>query len=148
MVKHFKDAGKEAIGINDILYPTDRLFIDKYDLKVLKMDMHNITIENEMFDAVWCRHTLEHSFAPMRVISEMWRVTKKGGYLFLALPPPPNPEKPYEGHYHQIPDYQARYLLNMSNYRVLNMWNAYFSYKAKNDNLEIRAICRKMGVDT
>ena len=143
MVKHFKDSGKNGIGINDLLYPTDKLFIHEYGLKVYEMDMHCMDFKNESFDAVWCRHTLEHSFAPLQVLSEIYRILKKDGYLFIVLPPPPEPAEPYDGHWHQIPDYQLKYLLEKSNFNVLNIWTAWFSYKKENDNLEIRCICKK-----
>jgi len=143
MVKVFKDAGKDAVGVNDFLYPTDKLFIEEHDLKVYEMDMHCMDFEDELFDAVWCRHTLEHSFAPLQVLSEIYRVTKNDGYLFAVLPPPPEPPGPYEGHWHQIPQYQFKYLLELCNFKVLDMRTSYFSYKRANDNLEIRAICKK-----
>jgi SAM-dependent methyltransferase len=145
MVKVFKDAGKDAVGINDFLYPTDKLFIEEHALKVYEMDMHCMSFEDELFDAVWCRHTLEHSFAPLQVLSEIHRVTKDGGYLFAVLPPPPEPQEPYEGHWHQIPQYQFKYLLEMCNFEVVDIRTTYFSYKRANDNLEIRAICKKSG---
>ena len=71
MVKIFKDSGKDAVGINDFLYPTDKLFIEEYNLQVYEMDMHCMDFEDESFDAVWCRHTLEHSFAPLQVLYEI-----------------------------------------------------------------------------
>jgi ubiquinone/menaquinone biosynthesis C-methylase UbiE len=99
--------------------------------------------DDESFDAVWCRLTLEHSFAPLQVLSEIYRVTKQNGYLFAVLPPPPDPQEPYEGHWHQIPLYQFRYLLEMCNFEILDIRTSYFSYRRENDNLEIRAICKK-----
>jgi SAM-dependent methyltransferase len=143
MVKMFKDSGKDAVGINDFLYPTDRLFIEEHNLEVYEMDMHCMDFEDESFDAVWCRHTLEHSFAPLQVLSEIYRVTKHHGYLFAVLPPPPDPQEPYEGHWHQIPLYQFKYLLEMCNFKILDIRTTYFSYKRESDNLEIRAICKK-----
>jgi SAM-dependent methyltransferase len=145
MVKVFKEAGKEAVGINDFLYPTDKLFLEEYDLKVYEMDMHCMDFEDESFDAVWCRHTLEHSFAPLQVLAEIYRVTKENGYLFAVLPPPPQPEESFDGHWHQIPQYQFKYLLEMCQFTIIDMRTSYFSYKRENDNLEIRAICRKNG---
>ncbi|HXH11560.1 MAG TPA: glycosyltransferase [Alphaproteobacteria bacterium] len=143
MVKVFKDAGKDAVGINDFLYPTDKLFIDEFNLKVYEMDMHSMDFDDQSFDAVWCRHTLEHSFAPLQVLFEIYRITKDNGYLFAVLPPPPDPPEAYEGHWHQIPQYQFKYLLEMCHFEILSMRTAYFSYQRENDNLEIRAICRK-----
>jgi SAM-dependent methyltransferase len=143
MVKIFKDFGKDAIGINEFFYPTDRLFIEEHNLQAYEMDMHCMEFDDESFDAVWCRHTLEHSFAPLQVLSEIYRVTKQDGYLFAVLPPPPDPQEPYEGHWHQIPLYQFRYLLEMCNFEILDIRTSYFSYRRENDNLEIRAICKK-----
>jgi ubiquinone/menaquinone biosynthesis C-methylase UbiE len=102
-VKIFKDSGKDAVGINKFFYPADRLFIEEHNLEVYEMDMHSMEFDDESFDAVWCRHTLEHSFAPLQVLAEIYRVTKNDSYLFAVLPPPPEPQEPYEGHWHQIP---------------------------------------------
>ena len=143
MVKVFEDSGKRAVGINDYLYPTDKLFIDKHNLEVYEMDMHCMDFEDGSFDAVWCRHTLEHSFAPLQVLYEINRILKDNGYLFAVLPPPPEPQELYEGHWHQIPPYQFRYLLELCNFDVIDMKTTYFSYKRHHDNLEIRALCRK-----
>jgi SAM-dependent methyltransferase len=139
MVRFLKEHGKEAVGINDVIYPTDRLFIEEHGLRVYEMDMHCMDFDNGLFDAVWCRHSLEHSFSPLQVIAEIYRVLKPGGYLFGALPP----AGAYPGHWHQIPDYQFEYLLKMSNFEVIRLWTAYYSYRRENDNLETRAICRK-----
>ena len=143
MVKHFADCGKRAAGVNDCLLPTDDLYIEEHSLDVREGDMHRLEFANGSFDAVWCRHVLEHSFSPMQVLAEIYRVTKPGGYLFIVLPPPPEPPGSYPGHWHQIPDYQLRYLLEMSNYAIDKLWTALFSFERENDNLEIRAICRK-----
>ena len=142
-VKMCRDSGKDAAGINDFLYPTDRLWIEEHGLRVYEMDMHAMTFKDGGFDAVWCRHTLEHSFAPLQVLAECHRVLRPNGYLFVVLPPPPNPPEPYPGHWHQIPEYQLRYLLEISRFEVLDMRTAWFSYQRENDNLEIRAICRR-----
>jgi len=135
--------GKIATGINDFIYPTDNLFIEANNLEVYEMDMHNMNFEDEFFDAVWCRHVLEHSFAPLQVLHEINRIVKLNGYLFIVLPPPPEPQEAYDGHYHQIPSYQLKYLLEITNFRVIDIRTTYFSFKEKNDNLEIRAICKK-----
>jgi SAM-dependent methyltransferase len=143
MVKIFKDSGKNAVGINDFNYSTDKLFFDENNLQIYEMDMHCMDFEDGSFDAVWCRHTLEHSYAPLQVLSEIFRVLKDNGYLFAVLPPPPDPPEPYEGHWHQIPQYQFKYLLELCCFHVIDIKTAYFSYRRHHDNLEIRAICKK-----
>jgi SAM-dependent methyltransferase len=103
------------------------LFIEEYNLEVYEMDMHFMDFEDESFDAVWYRHTLEHSFAPLRVLSEISRVFKDNGYLFAVLPPPPEPEEPYLGHWHPIPPYQFKYLLEVCNFNVIEIRTTDFS---------------------
>lgn len=144
MVNVFKNEGKRAVGINDMVWPVDRAFHEANGLDVRKGDMHNMDIADGSFDAVWCRHTLEHAFAPLQVLSEIYRVLKPQGYLFAVLPPPPLLPEPYPDHWHQIPEYQFRYLLESCNFEVQKLWTQYFSYKRENDNLEIRAICRRI----
>jgi SAM-dependent methyltransferase len=143
MVKFFQDCGKKAVGINDVLNPVDWAYVEEHNLPVCEMDMHCMEFPAGLFDAVWCRHTIEHSFAPLQVLAEINRVLKPNGYFFAVLPPPPAPPRPYPGHWHQIPDYQFKYLLETCSFEVLRLWTAWFSYKRENDNVEIRSICRK-----
>jgi SAM-dependent methyltransferase len=93
IVKIFKDSEKDVIGINDFLYPTDRLFIEENNLQVYELEMHCMDFEDGSFDAVWCRHTLEHIFALLQVLYEISRMLKENGYLFAVLPPPPDPPR-------------------------------------------------------
>ena len=144
IVNYFNRHGKKATGVDGTIYPTDKLFIEENHLNVFEMDMHALEFKDESFDAVWCRHTLEHSFAPMQVLAEIHRVLKQNGILFIILPPPPQPPAPYHGHWHQIPDYQLKYLLDICNFEVINVKTVFFSYKKENDNLEIRSICKKI----
>ena len=73
MVKVFQDEGKKAAGINDSLMPVDWAYIEDNNLAVLQGDMHNMDFPDAVFEAVWCRHTLEHSFAPLQVLAEVNR---------------------------------------------------------------------------
>ena len=54
------------------------------DLKV--GDIEKINFPDETFDMVYTTYTLEHLNKPEKVIEEMVRVTKKGGYLILISP--------------------------------------------------------------
>src|SRR5262249_9751911 len=91
MVKVFQGDGKKAAGINEALTAVDKAFIELNRLDVQVGDMHSMKFRDASFDAVWCRHTLEHSFAPLQVLAEIHRVLKPNGLLFVVLPPPPNP---------------------------------------------------------
>lgn len=54
--------------------------------KSLLADATAIPFEDGSFDLVFCNHTLEHIVPYEACISEMLRVTRKGGLLYLAFP--------------------------------------------------------------
>jgi len=143
MCKVFKDNSKKPIGINDFLYPTDYKFMIDNDLDIRIMDMHALDFQSETFDAIWLRHSLEHSIAPLIALSECHRVLKTGGYIFIALPPVPDPPERYPGHYNLIPDYQLQYFLEIHRFDILKLYIRWLSFERENDNLEIRCIAKK-----
>ena len=55
---------------------TGRVFIVKDDAK----KMH---FKDNYFDFTFCRYTLHQIPNPLRVINEIWRVTKKGGKIYI-----------------------------------------------------------------
>ena len=48
--------------------------------------LHEMPIEDETFDAVLCTQVLEHLEWPRESVSEMHRVLKPGGTLFISVP--------------------------------------------------------------
>ena len=53
-------------------------------------DVHELPYAPETFDIVYCNHTLEHVLSPIIVLSEILRVTKKGGDIIIGVPVFPN----------------------------------------------------------
>ena len=53
-----------------------------YDVE--KMDMHNLSFQDDSFDLVFSRDNFEHSVSHIQVISEMARVSKR--YVAIVLP--------------------------------------------------------------
>lgn len=53
-------------------------------LKVHKMDMHKMTFPDNSFDLIFCKDTFEHAVAPIKVLEEFARVSKK--YVVIILP--------------------------------------------------------------
>ena len=49
-------------------------------------DAQFLSQENTTFDMVWCGETIEHLKAPQQCISELFRVTKTGGLVFISTP--------------------------------------------------------------
>jgi len=49
-------------------------------------DAHSLPFNNSTFDAVFALEVLEHVFEPIRVLQEIKRVLKKGGYAVFLVP--------------------------------------------------------------
>lgn len=61
----------------------------KIGYQVLNLDMHHLDeIKDHCMDIVYSSHTLEHSYYPDKVISELHRVLIPGGKLYVILPYP------------------------------------------------------------
>ena len=50
------------------------------------MDAHDIPFEEASFDMVFCNHVLEHVTDDAKVMSEIYRVMKPGGWGILQIP--------------------------------------------------------------
>jgi SAM-dependent methyltransferase len=81
----FGDAGLDAVGIT--LGP-DAATCRAKGLNALEMDFSFLDFPDGAFDLVWCRHAIEHSIFPFFTLSELHRVLKPGGVLYLEVPAP------------------------------------------------------------
>jgi SAM-dependent methyltransferase len=50
------------------------------------MDMHEMNFKDGIFDCVYMNNTLEHAHTPAKVLSEIFRVLKKGGTIVICVP--------------------------------------------------------------
>lgn len=102
----FRKAGLEAVGV--ALGPDLEVCRAK-GLDVLEMDLSFLDFSDAQFDLVWCRHALGHSVFPYFTLSEMHRVLKPGGALYVEVP---------------APDTTCRHQTNPNHYSVLgkSMW--------------------------
>jgi ubiquinone/menaquinone biosynthesis C-methylase UbiE len=50
------------------------------------LDVHQLGVASNSVDAVYCTHTLEHSYNGYRALQEICRVLKPGGIVFLIVP--------------------------------------------------------------
>ncbi|MFA6532949.1 MAG: class I SAM-dependent methyltransferase [Patescibacteria group bacterium] len=61
----------------------------KIGYKVYECDMHDLTIfKDGKFDIIYSSHTIEHSYYPKKVITELLRILKPNGKLYVVLPYP------------------------------------------------------------
>ena len=80
------------IGVKDNVgakYGPDWVSVDKFDMRDFidyHYDIHDLPFENESFDAVVCISVLEHVPHPIKAISELKRVLKPGGKIWVQLP--------------------------------------------------------------
>lgn len=81
----FRDAGLDPLGIT---LGEDAQVCRSKGLDVLEMDFAFLDFQDETFDLVWCRHAIEHSVFPFFTLSELHRVLKPGGVLYLEVPAP------------------------------------------------------------
>ena len=49
-------------------------------------DLHSIPVSSERYDLVTCNQVLEHVKKPFKVMKELKRVCKPGGYIFYSIP--------------------------------------------------------------
>ncbi len=52
----------------------------------LHFDLHQIPLEDHLFDVVFCNHVMEHVNDPIQCMSELYRVMKKGGWAIMQVP--------------------------------------------------------------
>lgn len=80
------------IGVKDNVgkkYGSNWVSVDKFDMRDFidyHYDIHDLPFENESFDAVVCISILEHVPYPLKAISELKRVLKPGGKIWVQLP--------------------------------------------------------------
>lgn len=52
----------------------------------MHFDLHDIPLENDRFEVVFCNHVMEHVDDPIRCMSELHRVMKPGGWAIMQVP--------------------------------------------------------------
>lgn len=62
----------------------------------LHFDLHDIPLEDNQYDVVFCNHVLEHVDNDVQCMSELYRIMKPGGWGIMQVPQDLNSEKTYE----------------------------------------------------
>lgn len=75
-------------------------------------DIHNLPLENDSLDAIFCIAVLEHIENPFKAFEEMHRVLRKGGYCLISVPflYYYHAEKGYYGDFWRYTEDSLRYL--------------------------------------
>ncbi|MEQ8541435.1 MAG: class I SAM-dependent methyltransferase [Coleofasciculus sp. D1-CHI-01] len=74
-----------------LLYDSQSLQLISFDLYGTPLtqfiaDAHQIPLVDQSIDAVWIQYVLEHVLEPKQVVSEIYRVLKKGGIVYSETP--------------------------------------------------------------
>ena len=62
----------------------------------MHFDLHDIPLEDHLYDVVFCNHVMEHVADPIRCMSELHRVMKPGGWAIMQVPQDINRKETYE----------------------------------------------------
>jgi len=82
----FAAGGHSPAGIN--LSAEDASACGQKGLDAQISDQSFLDFDDGAFDCVWCRHCLEHSIFPAFTLSELFRVLKNGGHMYVEVPAP------------------------------------------------------------
>lgn len=74
----------------------DYFFCKEKQLRVFRFDMNLMPFQDDSFDMVFARHTIEHSVMPLVALLEWRRIAKK--YILIVTPRPPHFER-FPNHY-------------------------------------------------
>lgn len=84
-----KTGAKKLTGIDVVessIKYTKKRFAKNKNMKFKVADAHDLPFEARKFDAVFCLEALEHVVDPSRVLKEICRVLKRGGYTVILVP--------------------------------------------------------------
>jgi len=101
-LEQFAARGCDAVGIT--LNRVDADECRRRGYRVLEMDQSFLDFPDGEFDLVWCRHCLEHSIFPYFTLTELARVLRPRGWLYVEVP---------------APDTACRHQSNRNHYSVL-----------------------------
>jgi SAM-dependent methyltransferase len=62
----------------------------------LHFDLHNIPLEDNRFDVIFCNHVMEHVEDPIQCMKELYRVMRPGGWGIMQVPQDFNRAETYE----------------------------------------------------
>ncbi|MDG1333502.1 MAG: methyltransferase domain-containing protein [Crocinitomicaceae bacterium] len=62
----------------------------------IHFDLHDIPLEDNQFEVIFCNHVMEHVDDAIKCMSELYRVMKPGGWGIMQVPQDLNREETYE----------------------------------------------------
>lgn len=88
--RYLAERGAEVVAADfsavAVRYAKDVVLKDTPNASAVVADIHRIPFDDESFDVTICSSTLEHVINPKQAMSELRRVTKRGGTLLILMP--------------------------------------------------------------
>lgn len=84
--KRIKKLGFDVFGVDISKQAVKKAQENGIKAKVVDLNTQKLPFEDNHFDVVWLTDVIEHVFWPDELLSEIYRVLKKGGYLYLTTP--------------------------------------------------------------
>lgn len=80
-------------------------------------NLEKISVKSDTYDLIFCTQTLEHVAEPKSVLSELYRILKPGGHLWLTAPLfYPEHEIPYD--FYRYTQYGLKHLINGADFQI------------------------------
>lgn len=84
----------------------------------LHFDLHEIPLEDNKFDVVFCNHVMEHVENPLRCMQELYRVMDKGAWAIMQVPQDFNRASTYEDPNITSPEERERHFWQKDHVRL------------------------------
>lgn len=101
----------------------------------LHFDLHEIPLENNKFDVVFCNHVLEHVNDAKKCMSELYRVLKPGGFGIMQVPQDRSRIETYEDWTITTPEEREKHFWQYDHVRLFGLdypkWLESVGFKVK-----------------
>jgi SAM-dependent methyltransferase len=84
----------------------------------LHFDLHNIPLENDQFDVIFCNHVMEHVEDALQCMRELYRVMKPDGWGIMQVPQDFNRETTFEDPNIVTPEDREKYYWQKDHVRL------------------------------
>jgi SAM-dependent methyltransferase len=84
-LRTFREHGMDVTGVG---FGDEAESARAEGFEIIEQDMSFLDLGDAGFDLVWCRHVIEHSLFPYFTLSEMFRILKPGGVIYMEVPAP------------------------------------------------------------
>ena len=95
----------------------------------IHFDLHDIPLEDNQYDVVFCNHVMEHVDDPIRCMSELNRVMKPGGWAIMQVPQDMSRTETYEDKSITSPEEREKHFWQKDHVRLFG--KDYSSYLEK-----------------